>query len=918
MADEGPTTVGSIDAKLGIDKSEWDRKAVEAKAEAAELGALNPTVRVDANVGAAIAELGAAAAATDELRAREQEELVARGQASNALIDESIQRRHAAAAERYEADQIAWNNSNLRQQVEARNAARQAAADSAGATEAAAAATDNDTSSTDRNVASNQRRITGIQTLIALSPLILAATAPIGSAAIGLGTAFGVMAGAGVLAVMGIKNAMAQGTVTGEAYATGLSGLKINLDQLGQTAANRMLSSFGSVVGDVNAKMPFLNAMVGDVSAALGAMGATALGGVITGLQVATPLIDAGTTALGGFVSWLSAMPSSNGFSAFISYAVANLPAVMGLIESLVTAAGHILQAFAPLGPVVIGFLNFLTDCLNNLPVPVLAGLVTVAASLGVVFTVARTAITLFAVATGVAADEVTVFGMAMDMAVPVIGILLAAISGLAIAGTTAALSTGQATSAVQDYTQALKEDNDQIGANVRAVAAKALVDDGAAAAAQRHGIALQTLLDASLGVPSAIDQVKTATQQLGNVTLSTAGHTTAASKQNLTDIGLLQGAVGQQGAAIDATRTKQEQMNGLLGNTAPAGAQTTAIAQLAAQYGVSATAYQNAVTAQAGVADQLAATTVQMQLQNDAAGLLKQALDAANGKALSAADAQNAFDSALVNMGDHMTATGKKVHFTTTSINDQSAASVALRGQLNTQIHAMQGVVEANGGMSHTTGAARDQLVKMRQEVIDNAVAHGVDRDAVTKYIDALFHIPAKIPPTQLQIDDAAARASIASYQAAVNALRGKVVWITTNYKSIYSEEHVSTGQGGSGGQTRSSGGLIYRAAGGPVTDYLAGGGFPGHPVGSDTVPAWLTPGEMVIRRASAESIGQPALKYMNDTGKLPQSGPQMVTVNMVLDGQVIDSKIVNLSTLAVQAGFQQANNDAGRRPSR
>jgi hypothetical protein len=55
-----------------------------------------------------------------------------------------------------------------------------------------------------------------------------------------------------------------------------------------------------------------------------------------------------------------------------------------------------------------------------------------------------------------------------------------------------------------------------------------------------------------------------------------------------------------------------------------------------------------------------------------------------------------------------------------------------------------------------------------------------------------------------------------------------------------------------------------------------------------------------------------------MNDTGKIPGAGPQMVTVNMVLDGQVIDSKIVNLSTLAVQAGFQQANNDAGRRPSR
>jgi hypothetical protein len=42
------------------------------------------------------------------------------------------------------------------------------------------------------------------------------------------------------------------------------------------------------------------------------------------------------------------------------------------------------------------------------------------------------------------------------------------------------------------------------------------------------------------------------------------------------------------------------------------------------------------------------------------------------------------------------------------------------------------------------------------------------------------------------------------------------------------------------------------------------------------------------------------------------------MVTVNMTLDGQVIDSKIINLSTGVVEAGFRQANNDAGRRPSR
>lgn len=915
MADEGPTTVGSIDAKLDIDKTSWERKAEEVKAEARELGALEPTVKVDANVGAALAQLGAVSAAADELNRREQEELVTKGRLSNALIDEGIQRKHAAAAAKYEADQVTWNNSALKKQIDARNAAKQAAEDAAAATEHGTTAVEADTAAGEDNISVNRRRVSGLQVLIALAPAILAAAAPVASAAVGLGVAFGVMGGAGVLAVMGIKNAMQQGTAVGNAYSDGLGALKTDLDELANTSATKMLGSFQATVGDINQRMPFLNQMVGEASSALGVMGGTALSGVLVGLQTMNPLIQTSEIELSKLVSWLTGFGTSDGFSQFITYAVANLPAVVTLIEGIVTTAGHLLAAFAPLGPEILGFLNGFIGLLNSLPLPVLAGLVTSATLLGPAlrFAFSSTVTTLITAA----AKAIGLTATMTELAVPVVGILLAAMSGLAVMAATTAASTQTNTVAVQDYTQALKDDNDQIGANVRAVAAKALVDDGAAAAAQRHGIALSTLLDASLGVPSAMDTVRAANKQLGDSMVVVAGHMTTATAQNKADFALLGQTVGSAGDQIDATKTKQQQMNALLGDTSAVTTQTSAVQAMAAQYGVSTAAYESAVQGQSGVADQLASTTVQMQLQNDAAGLLKQALDKLNGKAISAAQAQNSFDSSLVNMGTHMSATGKKVHFTTTSINDMSSASVALRGQLNSQVQNLQNVVEANGGLANSTGKAREQMKTMRQQIIDNAVAHGVDRDAVTRYIDKILAIPKTVPPTQLQIDDAAARASIASYQAAVNALRGKVVWITTNYKSIYSEEHVSTGQGGSGGQTRSSGGLIYRAAGGPVTDYLASGGFPGHPVGSDTVPAWLTPGEMVIRRASAESIGQPALNYMNQTGKLPSSGPETVTVNMVLDGRVIDTRIVRLSTLTAGNVLKSAVHDAKNRRS-
>jgi len=65
-------------------------------------------------------------------------------------------------------------------------------------------------------------------------------------------------------------------------------------------------------------------------------------------------------------------------------------------------------------------------------------------------------------------------------------------------------------------------------------------------------------------------------------------------------------------------------------------------------------------------------------------------------------------------------------------------------------------------------TGKARANMKALRQQVIDNAVAHGVDRKAVTAYIDKLFKIPKTIPPTKLDADTKAANSKIAATQKA------------------------------------------------------------------------------------------------------------------------------------------------------
>lgn len=60
---DGPTTAGSIVGKLKLDKAQWDADVAAAKADARELGALSPTIRVDANVGDAVTKLEAVRAA---------------------------------------------------------------------------------------------------------------------------------------------------------------------------------------------------------------------------------------------------------------------------------------------------------------------------------------------------------------------------------------------------------------------------------------------------------------------------------------------------------------------------------------------------------------------------------------------------------------------------------------------------------------------------------------------------------------------------------------------------------------------------------------------------------------------------------------------------------------------------------------
>lgn len=887
------TTTGNINAKVSLTATEFFAEAKRVQAKAAELGATSPEIKVDANVAQALAQLEALQMAERKLKiaeldldrvqkdrgATQQQLLRAQNALSSATIGyESLNRRVTAEREK-DTQATARQESVVRRFTDA----------------------------LDQNTESGRRGRVGLQALVFLSPAIVGAIAPIGAAAISLAGAFGGMAAAGVLAVIGIKKEMDAGTTTGNAYASGLSSLKTVLDSLSKTAAVSMLGSFQQATATITANLPALNSQIGTFTGLLGKIGTTALDGLITGLRVANPLFQAAGLVVLDLVEKFNQFTASTGFSQFVTYAVGQLPLVMNFLGQTGTLVMNLVQAFAPLGQVTISVLSGLIGMLNSVPLPVLAGLVTTVTSLGVAFKIAP-AIVAFGQAIGFVAAS-------SQLAVPVLGIMLAAITGLIAATLSATIGNQANTASVQDYTQALKEDNNAIGEHVRAQAAKAVVDSGAAQAAQRLGLSLQDVTDAAVGNADAIKRIKDATDTASQGIPKWISDLAPASQKNrevASDVDLLrQKILGASGAIPDQIE-KQRILAQILGETGnSASKQDSALQQLANKYGVSVTAIQGAQDQQKKTQDQLDATTLAMRMQNDAAGLLKMAWDQLNGKALSAAQAQNAFDSSLANMGTHVTDAGKQITFTTNSINDMSAASVSLRGQLNTQVQNLAAVVAANGGLSNSTQEAKQQYAAMRQQIIDNAVAHGVNRDAVTAYIDKIMQIPMTVT-TQVNLDDYASN----PIQAIKDRLASIPRDVTTQVRTINS----FTPDDGPIG--RASGGPVpgYET-GGPVS-YLAAGGSPWSSQGTDTVRAMLTPGEFVVKQPSVASVGMAALNYINQTGQLPNAGTSPITVNVTVQnpftGEQVMGVVTDVAIKQVEAGFRDANSHAGRRPSR
>jgi hypothetical protein len=975
-----PTTEGSIVAYLRLDDSDWKAKLDEAEARARELGRVDPTIKVHADTAEALAKLeevkaleagaggtvttttvsrtesagssvasdaaakvDAVTAATKRLQAAEQaaDTAYARAEIASMRLEQIESKRgrtELQVAQAVLANTEAQNRLNTANEkaiaaedalAAAQRKAAQAAVEQAAAEAASADGTNAQADAANKAAGANRGNAgymgmvaAVVATLIPLAGPLAGAFSAVAGSVMGMGSA-------GVLAVLGIKNAMSDGTAAGNDYSAGLHVLKGDLDQLSQTSAVAMLDHFDTAISTINGAMPSLNSEIGMFSGMLGTAGDIVLNALVSGFQTLNPLFaQAGVyieQVAAGFDKWTT----NGGLAKFAHDATVELPQVTNALGSLlkgavdvigalapfggamlgvVAVAGHLLSVLATLGPAftLIGYavqgVAFVADALVSvlsLLGPVLPGLATGAAAVGLAFlawnyaiqpllvklgvlaptaaaaAAAQAAVAATAAAAATAEDgaaaATTAWGAAMDFASGPVGIVIGLVAAVAGAMFAATSNTNSATTALQDYTAAVQQDNGVIGQHTQTQAANNLQKSGALALAKQLGIATTTLTAATTTDDAARKKLVSTLQAEVDNGYRWVGAGKAMARTQ-TEQGKaaqdLLGILNQQHGSIADTIKAYNDVAGSLGNTTyTTKAQKAALAALAAQYGMSIPQFLAAQTAQQGTAAQAATTTQQLQLENDAATLLTNAFALLNGGTLGVAQAQTGAAAAANTLLDSLKTN-------TTVIEGNTKGAVANQQALESKVAADQQAAEAISKQTGSTEAGTAAFAASKQALIDQLKAAGNLTPAIQALIDKYYAVP-PVAKTTADFQADAATLALQGFASAINSINGQTVTVYAQAKILSSPTAVANSmlaanQFATGNAyNHSSGGPIYREDGGAA--YLAGGGnpFQAYARGTDTVPAMLTPGEFVVKQKSAAHDPQFLSAYNADPAR-------------------------------------------------
>ena len=658
----------------------------------------------------------------------------------------------------------------------------------------------------------------GVHPLLNSIALLAPALAPIGAAAVAAFAGLAGGAGVAILAFKGIEAEMKAGTAYGVAYKTGLNQLDGQLHQLEQTAARNVLGGFQAVVRDLAAAQPGLNADVKNFAIDLSAIASQVLPGLLRLFGQLTPLFRSlggyAISAAEGFNHWAG---STGAVTSFVAYAQRSLPTVVALLHNLSLALGHIVEAAAPLGSVVLSALSSISRVIASLPVPVLTAFLAVfeasriAAMVSGLTNIAQGFVRAKAAAKSFAeTDAIASLG---ELAGPIGGVA----AGIGLLVTTlfhGHSATKQYTQDIQSLTDAIQQDGDAIGALTEKQLANDLQQAGALDAAKALGVTLPQVRSAILGnndaltvINRSISATNDAYQSYIKAGLKVPPNLVAQEKAANT----LSDAIYGQNVQVTKAKDAVNNMNAYLGKGSDA---------------------------MKGVANQAQQTAAQLKR-------LTAAVQSLGDAQLSMAQSADQVKDAI-----HNATTQTKQYGT--SLNDNTVKGRANREAFLSALQAMksytQTQIQAHVPIARVTNALEANVRSLEQQ----ASRAGFSRSQVQALIREMHLTPRQIETTFLANISQLQR-NIRAAQNLINSLHGKTVTIQT--QNIEKDIRLTNDPG------------FKFAGGGPV---------PGIGTStSDSVRARLSAGEYVMQASAVRRLGVAALNALNNGTAAKLTGP-------------------------------------------
>jgi len=747
--------------------------------------------------------------------------------------------------------------------------------------------------------------------LLTIGPALIPMLGVAAGATAGLGAA----AAVSLLGVLGVKDAMAQGTPVGREYAAAFAPLTAEFTSLKQIAAQGMFDGVDKGARSLTTLFPALNRDTAVLSSQMGDIAGRVAPGLVGLFSRLQPLIlTIGTDidrGAAGFEHWSTASPA---VSRFVAYAQSELPAVERTIGSLSTTVSHLTQGFAPWGSTALTAIRLVSQAFNAIPIGVLQAAVPLIVGAATGFKMMSAASSAATGLSGMASKLTDIGGIAgkasgvvgsMGKAVGYLG-PIAAVAGLGLGALSAIMGQNQKkaqenAAAANDLAHAIEN-----GTTVEGLwnqAQKEGLDTSA-----RTGLSQQQLISALTGTKAQYDAASAAIQR-NAWAMDVAGKSTddynantdkankrAAQQQRILDDLAAQYAAARKQAADYAT----SQGDVALATSISSGA----VDGTARALGMSVDQYLAAKLAADKNKQSIDAQTQSMVLENNAAGLLNQALQSLAGQNLSAAQAQTALDSATLSAISALKQNKG-------AMSESTQAGLADRQALEGVVSAMRSKMQADAQAGLSTKTVTEAYEANRKKLLDQIAAVYGAGSAVYKYADSISRIPPvketavdlrhdaevktriailqkdldnlrqnKVPGVDIDTDAGKTRA--AALQKEIDALRqGKQPSITVidNASGILTkiQAHMQQLDGKrittyidttqtihtAGAAAGGTGGRVAMAAGGPVV----GQGVKG----VDSLVRLLAPGEYVVGDRAVDKWGLPAMDDLN-AGRVPR----------------------------------------------